>query len=173
MRRAIALGTVRGASCRAQPVRAPSTVQRCLSLPSPRSRGCRVVFVVRDITIFATPRESSKDRIKYVLSQQCRAQAWTLRAQDAGEKGTSTHKARTVGAHAHTEHTISAGLWHDLHPAFDRDFFCFFSCVTSSTDRFLLWGGNDQWQRLVHLWSIQRLARLMWLLLSFVRIRNI
>ena len=46
MRGAIALGAVKGASCRAQPVRAPSTVKRCPTPPSPRSRGYCVVFVV-------------------------------------------------------------------------------------------------------------------------------
>ena len=54
----------------------------------------------------------------------------------------------------------------------DRVLF-FSKCVTLSTDRFLLLVGIDQWQRLVHLWSIQRLAKLIWLLISFVRIQNI
>ena len=72
--------------------------------------------------------------------------------QDAGEIGPlHTDKAQTpVDAHARDEHTISAGLWHDLHLGFDRVLF-YFKYVTSATDRFLLWVDNDQWQRLVHL----------------------
>ena len=56
----------------------------------------------------------------------------------------------------------------------DSTEFCsFFKFVTLSTDRFLLWVNNAQWQQLVHLWSIQRLARLIWLLIAFVRTRTI
>ena len=120
MRGAIALGRVKGASCRAQAVRAPSTVKRCPTPPSPRSRGCCVVFVVVYGFLFAFWGEASKGRITYVLSQQCGVQARTLRRQDAGKIGTlHTDKAQTMGTRARTEHTMSAGLWHDLHLGFD------------------------------------------------------
>ena len=46
MKGATALGTVKGASCTVQPVRAPSTVKRGPTLSSPQSRGSVVVFVV-------------------------------------------------------------------------------------------------------------------------------
>ena len=70
---------------------------------------------------FTFSGEASKGRIKYVPSQQCGAQARTLRTSYAGEIGTlHTDKAQTVGAHASAEYTISAGLWHDLHLGFER-----------------------------------------------------
>ena len=81
--------------------------------------------------VFAFSGEASKGRIEYVLSQHCVGKARTLRTQDDCEIGTlHTDKAQTVGAHAHAEHVISAGLWHGLHDGFHRVFF-FFKYVTS------------------------------------------
>ena len=63
MRGAIAPGTVKGASCRAQPVRAPSTVKRCPTQPSPRAL---LLFLLCMNHKFCFSGEASKDRIKYV-----------------------------------------------------------------------------------------------------------
>ena len=111
--------------------------------------------------VFAFSGEASKDRIKYVLLQQCGAQARALRTQDAGEIDTPhTEKAQTMNGRLRPrfEHTIFAAVWHD-HLGFGRVFH--FKCVTSSTDRFLHWVDNDQWQRLIYLCYFQQLARLL------------
>ena len=56
MKGTIALGTVKGARYWTQPVRAPATVQRCRTVPSPRSRGCCGVLVVYEF-FFLLSRE--------------------------------------------------------------------------------------------------------------------
>ena len=88
--------------------------------------------------IFAFSGEASHDDcINCVLSQQCGAQAWTLRTQDDRDLGTfHKYKAQTVGARASAEHTISAGLWHDLHLGFDRGFALILDIIDGSLPAF-------------------------------------
>ena len=90
----------------------------CRRMPAPMRSLCTNY----DFCFFGRS-EQGPHQIKYVFSQQCGAQARTLRTQYAGELGTfHTERAQTVGAHAHADHTISEGFWHVLHLRFDRLF---------------------------------------------------
>ena len=106
-----------------------------------------------------------------VLSQQCGAQAWTLRTQDDGETGTvrTKHRQRAPTPAPSTPYLQASGMTFTLY---------------STEFVFLMRGIIDQWLPALggkrpmaaidpFLWSVQRGARLIWLFISFVRIQNI
>ena len=115
MRGAIALGTVKSPS-RVNAVH--SQAQSNTTQPVIKWVLLHAVFAVKNKGCRASG-EASKDDIKYFWSQQCGAQARTLRTQDTGEIGTlHANTAQTVDAHAPLEHTISAAVRDDLHQSF-------------------------------------------------------
>ena len=94
-----------------QAVRAPSTVKRCRTPPSPRSSACCCMLIMlfekKKVAARREKPAKSASNIFGYRNNKCGAQAETLRTQDAGEADTHhTDTERAVGSHTRTPRAL-------------------------------------------------------------------